>query len=175
MKVKQLQFSPVLLLMLSFFPWETSAQQGEEDLQYLNNQEPLTQIETQVGLSVLVPAEQSPANTGIFITQIGANNQGYVQTFSQQSDLSLEQSGNDNFMGLNLRAQNIIYNAFQRGNGNILLEFNSGFAGKELIQRDIGQLGNNQNLIIHGSNSLSDRLQVRMSEGGQSLIIRNSN
>jgi hypothetical protein len=165
----------LLLLALSFFPAFLCAQQEEEDLQYLNNQEALSQVQTQVGLSVLIPTEQVPANTGVFITQIGANNQSVIQTASDQSDLNLQQFGNNNSMGLNLRARNIIYSALQQGNGNRLLEFNSDFFGKELIQRDIQQVGNDQNLIIHGSNSLSDRLQVRMSNSGQSLIIRNSN
>ena len=175
MKVKQLTFFHTFLLLLSFFPMVLCAQQEEEDLQYLNSQEALNQLDAQVGLSVLIPTEQTPANTGIFIQQIGSNNRSAIQTFSEQSDVNLQQFGNNNIMGLNLSARSIIYNALQQGNGNRLLEFNADVIGKELIQRDIQQLGNDQNLIIHGNNSLSDRLQVRMSNSGQSLIIRNSN
>jgi hypothetical protein len=164
-----------LLLVLSFFPLTTRAQQEVEDLQYLNSQEALLQVESQVGLSVLVPSVKTPEDTGVFINQIGDNNSALVQTISEKSDMNLLQTGNGNALGLDLNARNVIYNALQQGNRNTLLEFNSSFYGKELIQRDIQQNGNDQNLIIHGNNSLSDRLKIRMSNSGQSLIIRNTN
>jgi hypothetical protein len=176
MKVKHLTTSRLLhLLVLSFLPLILSAQQEEEDLRYLNSQEALLQVASQVGPSVLVPSAQTPENTGVFINQIGDFNRTIVQSSSERSDINLIQTGNENTMRLDLSARNIIYNALQQGNGNKLLEFNSVISGKELIQRDIQQVGNDQNLIIHGNNGLSDRLQVRMSNSGQSLIIRNSN
>ena len=95
MKVTNVLISQLLLVMLSFFPVSLCAQQEEKDLEYLNNQEPLTQVQTQVGLSILVPTEQSPSNTGVFITQIGANNQSFIQTTSEQSDMNLQQVGNN--------------------------------------------------------------------------------
>lgn len=175
MKVKRLISSRLLqLIVLSFFPFALCAQQGEEDLYYLNSQEALLEVETQVGPSVLVPSAQTPENTGVFINQIGDFNNSFVQTNSENSDINLMQMGNTNRIALDLNARNVIYNALQQGNGNTLLEFNSNFSGKELIQREVQQVGNDQNLIIHGNNRLSDRLQVRMSNSGQSLIIRNN-
>jgi hypothetical protein len=176
MKVKLLTSTRLLQsIVLSFFPFILCAQQEEEDLKYLNGQEALLQVESQVGLSILVPSAQTPENTGVFINQIGNYNSTVVRSVSESSDINLIQTGTGNAMGLDLIARNISYNAIQQGDRNILLEFNSNFTGKDLLQRDIQQVGNDQNLIIHGNNGLSDRLQVRMSNSGQSLIIRNIN
>ena len=167
--------SQLFVWILAFVPVMVVSQQKVGDLNILNAQEELALQEIQAGISVLTPPEQTPENTGVFINQIGDNNVTMVQTISQKSDINLLQTGNGNTLGLDLYARNIIYNSLQQGNGNTLLEFNSSFYGKELIQRDIRQIGNDQNLIIHGSNGLSDRLHVRMSNSGQSLIIRNTN
>jgi len=113
-------------------------------------------------------------NNNILITQVGVNNVSTVQTTATNSSIILGQTGNDNIMQLDLNATNIDYRALQTGNDNMLLEFSNGGA-TQLLQRSIEQTGNGQNLIIHGTNSLVDRMTIKMATGGQSVIIRNTN
>jgi hypothetical protein len=164
---------PTVLVCL--LPICVLAQQTEEVLIDLKSEEALNQVQSLLGISLSVPLENTPVNSGVFITQIGESNSNFVRTSAEVSEVELVQIGNGNTMTLDLRARNVLYTAVQSGNQNRLIEFNAGFSGKELIQRDILQSGDYQNLIIHGSNQISDRLRIRMENSGQSLIIRNSN
>ncbi|ALM07672.1 hypothetical protein SB49_07520 [Sediminicola sp. YIK13] len=110
----------------------------------------------------------------VFITQAGVNNETSVTTDATNSLVVLRQNGVDNAMQLNLRATTIDYEATQSGNNNLLLDFSNGTT-TQLLQRKIIQTGNGQNLVIHGNNALSDRMEIRMNNGGQSIIIRNTN
>lgn len=113
-------------------------------------------------------------NRGVYINQIGNNNTSTVQTESQISDVELVQLGNSNTIDLNIKATAVDYTVLQQGNNNLLLEYNL-FNNKQLIERSVEQNGNNQNLVIHGTNSIVDKMKIKMSEGSQSLIIRNTN
>lgn len=110
----------------------------------------------------------------VFITQAGVNNETSVTTDATNSLVVLRQNGIDNTMQLNLRATTIDYEATQSGNNNLLLDFSNG-AATQLLERKIIQTGNGQNLVIHGNNALSDRMEIRMNNGAQSVIIRNTN
>ncbi len=110
----------------------------------------------------------------VFITQAGVNNESSVTTDATNSLVVLRQNGVDNTVQLNLRATTIDYEATQSGNNNLLLDFSNG-TNTQLLQRKIIQTGNGQNLVIHGNNALSDRMEIRMNNGGQSVIIRNTN
>ena len=113
-------------------------------------------------------------NTGVFINQIGDNNSSNVATQSAISTVKLNQFGNSNQINLQLKAEVIDYSVIQNGNNNLLLEYNM-FNDKQLIQRTVQQNGNNQNLVIHGRNSIVDKMEINMGSGSQSLIIRNTN
>ena len=166
---------PFLTLGCILCPGSLSSQQNDEDLRFLNREVGINQIQSQEGLSVLLSSRATSVDAGVLITQIGTFNQNSVQTQAENSEINLSQFGNLNMMALELRARNIVYSANQTGNNNRLIEFNSGFLAKELIQREILQFGNDQDIIIHGNNSISDKLRIRMEKSGQSLIIRNSN
>ncbi|PKA99212.1 hypothetical protein B0O79_2914 [Flavobacteriaceae bacterium MAR_2009_75] len=114
------------------------------------------------------------SNKGVYINQVGNNNTSIVNSQSQITDLELSQYGNSNKIDLNLKADIIDYSVLQEGDNNLLLEYNF-HNNKQLIERSVEQNGNNQNLVIHGSNSIVDKMKIKMSEGSQSLIIRNTN
>jgi hypothetical protein len=118
--------------------------------------------------------EINVSNSGVFINQIGDNNTSNVATQSSVSAIQLNQFGNSNQIELQLKAEVIDYNVTQNGNSNLLLEYNM-FNDKQLLQRTVQQNGNNQNLVIHGRNSIVDKMKITMDKGSQSLIIRNTN
>ena len=113
-------------------------------------------------------------NNRVFITQAGVNNITSVSTEASNSLVVLRQNGVDNTMQLNLRGTTIDYQAIQSGNNNLLLDLSNG-AETQLLQRKIIQTGRGHNLVIHGNNALSDTMEIRMNNGGQSVIIRNTN
>lgn len=123
---------------------------------------------------VVSNANINVVNKGVYIVQVGNNNNTNVSAQSQVSDIELKQYGHSNIIDLNLKAEFIDYTALQQGNNNLLLEYNL-FDNKQLIERNIQQKGNNQNLVIHGRNSIADKMKITMNEGSQSLIIRNTN
>lgn len=113
------------------------------------------------------------ANNGVFINQVGNDNTALVAIRSQVSDVNLLQAGDLNKMRLNLQADFVDYQALQLGTNNLLLEYPS-LGNKTLLQRVVEQYGDNQSLIIHGQNSIIDKMRIRMEAGSQSLIIRNT-
>lgn len=129
---------------------------------------------SQQSIEALQSDHLNVVNNGVYINQIGNNNTSTVQTQSQITDIELSQLGNSNTIDLNLKATAIDYTVLQQGNDNLLLEYNL-FDNKQLIERSVEQNGNNQNLVIHGNNSIVDKMKIKMSEGSQSLIIRNTN
>lgn len=110
---------------------------------------------------------------GAFINQQGNGNTLELQTASNSNGVLIDQIGDENTVLLNLRANRIDYSVLQNGDNNMLLEYSTQ-ANKQLLQRRIEQSGNGQNLIIHGQNSIIDRMQIIMN-GSQSVIIRNTN
>ncbi len=113
------------------------------------------------------------ATPGAFIKQVGDGNRVDLRTFGSNNGIVLDQRGNANRIDLTLSADRIDYAVLQNGNNNYLLEFNT-VANKELLQRDIEQIGDGQNLVIHGQNGLIDKMKIQMT-GSQSVIIRNTN
>lgn len=110
---------------------------------------------------------------GARINQIGNNNKLDLTTISNSSGITIDQIGDDNRTLLFLRGEQIDYSVLQQGNNNLLLEYNNN-PDKQLLQREVNQIGNRQNLIIHGQNDIVDRMKITM-RGSQSVIIRNTN
>ncbi len=135
---------------------------------------------TLANLSQAVPTSPIMGNMDLSVSQMGAliNQEGNantveLQTSADTNGVFIDQIGDENTILLNLRANRIDYSVRQNGNNNMLLEYNVQ-ANKQLLQRRIEQSGNGQNLIIHGQNSIMDRMQIIM-KGSQSVIIRNTN
>ena len=111
------------------------------------------------------------ANNSIFIAQIGDNNDVVSITSAAESDINIIQNGNDNLTFLDVNSAKITETVIQNGNNNTVFDF-SPFQ-TELKNTTINQTGNNQNLTMFGSNSLSDKIKISMQGQEQSIIIRN--
>ena len=111
--------------------------------------------------------------TSIYIEQVGSGNQVSLFSKSESSDINLTQNGNDNSVRTEITALNIIADITQKGDNHFLTEFTN--APSLNLERTINQNGNSQNLTIHGSNSLSEKMSVAMEGNTNTIIIRNFN
>ena len=149
---------------------DTNSPNSIQDLNLPNNQLNIIYAE-------FITREEQIRNTNanmVLISQVGENNVGAVSTAGSNSLVTLNQNGNDNAMQLDLRANTIDYQAIQNGDNNLLLELSNG-VDTHLLQRSVEQTGNGHNLVIHGNNTLSNRMVIQMNNDGQSVIIRNTN
>lgn len=110
-------------------------------------------------------------NNSVYVSQIGDNNDLISITKSLESDVVIIQNGNENNTVIDLNSTNLTQRVVQNGNNNAVLDF--GLYNVDVRSATINQTGNNQNLIMSGSNSLSERIQVNMQGQNQSIIIRN--
>ena len=111
------------------------------------------------------------SNNAIFIAQIGDNNDAVSVTGSTQSNINIIQNGNDNLTVLDINSTKIVETVIQNGDNNSVFDY-SPFK-TDLKNTTINQTGNNQNLTMFGSNSLSEKIKVSMQGQDQSIIIRN--
>lgn len=110
-------------------------------------------------------------SNSVFISQIGDSNNILSVTESVDSKVTLIQNGNDNLTVLDLDANTLQQTVIQKGDNNSFLDY-SPFK-TDVRNATINQTGNNQNLTIFGSNSLSEKIKVAMKGQDQSVIIRN--
>ena len=110
-------------------------------------------------------------NNTIYIQQIGNHNHVYSNTRSAGSNIKLYQKGNRNKMVLNIDALHIDETVLQRGNNNKFVDLSK--RGTILHNATVMQYGENQNLISMGSNSISEKMIIRMRGRNQTVIIRN--
>ncbi|PKG51527.1 hypothetical protein [Olleya sp. 1-3] len=107
----------------------------------------------------------------VFIAQIGDNNDLVSITESFESDISIIQNGNQNVTVLDLNSTKLTETVIQKGDNNTFLDY-SPFKS-DVRNATINQTGNNQNLTMFGSNSLSEKIKISMQGQDQSIIIRN--
>lgn len=120
-------------------------------------------------ISTIVNVDPSQENN-VFITQIGDDNEVHSETFSNGRNIYYVQIGDYNIVDLNVRSENINESIFQRGNNNVVFDIN-GFKN-EIHSIDVRQNGDNQNLTLFGSNSISEKLKVFMEGQNQTIVIR---
>lgn len=107
----------------------------------------------------------------VHIRQVGLQNIVDANMINVFSDVDFVQLGSYNEVFLQRSAVSIEEFILQQGNNNILYDI-----GKDLERRHRGlfvQYGSNQRLIYIGSNSISERMRVRMKGKDQTVIIRN--
>ncbi|NND61788.1 MAG: hypothetical protein HKN48_01200 [Flavobacteriaceae bacterium] len=110
-------------------------------------------------------------NNSIYIQQIGNKNSVFAQTRSIASNMTVLQTGNRNEVALDVDAAFIDESVIQLGSNNSFIDLN----GKRSLLHRTGviQRGRNQNLIMLGSNSISDKLKINMTGQKQTVIVRN--
>lgn len=116
------------------------------------------------------PRNVSLANN-IYIVQIGNYNTVTSNTRSRNSNINLYQRGNNNNVFLSVAARTIDESVIQRGYNHSFIDLSSNKVN--FHQAKAVQLGRNQKLLWVGSNSISEKLIVRMKGNNQKVIIRN--
>ena len=102
-------------------------------------------------------------------------NQGVVSKTNlptTNNNVIIAQIGDDNSLISTTKSLNSTVTIVQNGNKNeAVLDYS--LDKTNLRNTTINQTGNNQNLTISGSNSLSEKMKVSMQGQNQSIIIRN--
>ncbi|QXP59767.1 hypothetical protein [Olleya sp. HaHaR_3_96] len=113
----------------------------------------------------------STTNKSIFIAQIGDDNDLISNSKSLESTIVIVQNGDENLAVLDLNSKKINETVIQHGDNNAFLDY-SPFKS-DVRNATINQTGDNQNLTMFGTNTLSEKIKISMQGQGQSIIIRN--
>jgi hypothetical protein len=108
----------------------------------------------------------------VFIRQIGNNNDIVSNSQAINKNINLYQYGDENKIDLKIKAKKIDEIVIQRGFSNSFLDLN--LNGNFSHKTTAIQIGKNQNLLLAGNNSISQKMIVNMKGKGQTILIRNS-
>ncbi len=177
--MKQINFERWLAaILLLFFMILAKAQGLVQQSSSLGNQDTSELFANDSSLKGQIGglAAQKIATTVNYLTikQIGDYNSNDIDLHTESSSINLAQIGHDNRAIVNLNAANISYNLLQKGYKNRVLEFGSKSPDLQL-QRLVIQSGNAHNVIIHGSNAITEKVKINMQGNGKSVVIRNFN
>jgi len=131
-----------------------------------------------IGLEYLMTNDAIEENTlpnlesnSVYIGQIGSGNLVNAFFESKRSEVEITQQGNGNNILLAIDTNTYDGDITQKGNNNFFSEYTSSPNYK--LEHNVGQIGNNNNLVIHGSNSLSEKIDVKILGDSKTIIIRN--
>ena len=126
----------------------------------------------------ILPSQMIPIDSrnmslanNVYIVQIGNYNEVTSNTRSRNSNINLYQRGNNNNVLLNVTARTIGESVIQRGYNHSFINLSSNKVNFNRARAI--QIGRNQKLLWVGSNSISEKLMVRMKGNNQRVIIRN--
>lgn len=117
------------------------------------------------------PKAQVPLDNGVHVVQIGLGNSSQITTRTAHSAIDLVQNGTANTANIAVEADSYKAGIVQNGNRNALYEFKT--APGQQLETQVNQTGNNNNLIMHGENGLSNKIKINMT-GNQTVIVRNN-
>ncbi|MFD0699619.1 hypothetical protein [Myroides pelagicus] len=108
----------------------------------------------------------------VAVSQIGQDNvlqpvigsNGYVLSYTQQ--------GNNNLIDIVAKGEQIKHNIAQYGDQNLLESYNLS-SGQQSLQ--VIQMGNRQEVLIFGENSMSKDMKISIQGNDKQLLIRNFN
>ena len=156
------------LLILLFFSNIIFAQ-NSDDLLAKSNKEFLNKKNLN---SVITNNNNFSSYNSVFIRQIGNNNDIVSNSQAITKNINLYQYGDENKIDLKIKAKKIDETVIQRGFSNSFLDLN--LNGNFSHKTTAIQIGKNQNLILAGNNSISQKMTVNMKGKGQTILIRNS-
>ena len=111
-------------------------------------------------------------SSNIYIEQIGDYNIINSRTSSsQESSVKYQQIGNYNTIDINIATFQFDEQIVQYGNNNLVMDYI--FNPATSVQFHVEQLGNNLTLERFGSNSLSDKMEIKMEGANRTIILRN--
>lgn len=158
------------LILISFY-------QGHSQIE--NTDRPSSNLITDMGIETLQSVSEVRINhlvtdeNSIYIQQIGTNNSASATIYSKSKDVNLVQTGYTNQAKINLAGETVNHHVIQNGNNNLFLEY--GNSPNLNIDRTIIQEGNNQGIVIFGSNALTDKLILNQQGSSKTISIRNFN
>ena len=155
------------LLILLFFSNIIFAQ-NSDDLLAKSNKEFLNKK----NLNSALTNNNFSSYNSVFIRQIGNNNDIVSNSQAINKNINLYQYGDENKIDLKIKAKKIDETVIQRGFSNSFLDLN--LNGNFSHTNTAIQIGKNQNLILAGNNSISQKMTVNMKGKGQTILIRNS-
>lgn len=163
----------MLLLVLLISVVYSYAQEDETDdlaLTFNGKQNSLNLLSSMTNnpLQETVPFNSS---NSVFIQQIGQGNEIASAIKSNNSNVVLNQFGNENYIYLDKNAAQINQLVMQNGNNNSVVDFN--LFSNNTINSNFSQLGNNLNIISIGANSISKELTINQTGNSGSVIILN--
>jgi len=110
-------------------------------------------------------------SNSVYLAQIGDNNNLRSTTKTLESNIVVVQNGNQNNTVLKLNSDNLMVTVLQNGNNNTFLDYS--LLKTDIRNIEVNQTGDNQKLIMYGTNSLSEKIKVSMKGNSQNIIIRN--
>lgn len=124
-------------------------------------------------LKAVIGVENNDPASNVYISQIGDENQVFVFADSENNLSNINQNGDYNNVGLYLQAESIKYEISQIGDNHMYLHFDK--SNPQLIEVNALQKGDGTDIVIHGKNSISERMKIKIQGNDRSLIIRNFN
>lgn len=106
----------------------------------------------------------------VYIQQVGVGNYAHAQVKSEQAFVDYRQEGNYNYISFDMQTPSVENVVHQRGNSNRAFGFMTGDVQSNL---HLSQTGNNQHFEQFGSNSIGDKMQLKMSGNTNAVIVRN--
>src|SRR5690625_2029531 len=106
----------------------------------------------------------------VYIRQVGEGNYAQAQVKSQQAHVDYRQQGNNNYINFDVQAPHVEHVVHQTGNSNRAFGF---MTAEDQSNLQLLQSGNNQHFEQFGSNSIGDKMQVKMSGNTHAVIVRN--
>lgn len=113
---------------------------------------------------------KNTSESQVYIQQVGVGNYANAQVKSEQALVDYRQQGNYNYISFDLRAPQVENVVHQTGNSNRAFGFMTGDAQSNL---HLSQTGNNQHFEQFGTNSIGDKMQLKMSGNTNAVIVRN--
>lgn len=175
LKFEKMELTKKILLMILLVAGPSLIfAQSEEDVvpenlnSFSDESSALNFLSSQSGI---VQDKNSAKGNSIYINQIGEENSIQTNITSNTTDVIFVQEGNWNTILLDVSGEIIKNKIIQTGDSNNLLNISNKFSGSQNF--NVIQNGNNQDVTIYGSNSMSESLKINMTGDFKSVIVRN--
>lgn len=109
----------------------------------------------------------------VLIQQVGEGNNIDATIRSQSSNVSYNQNGDFNYIGIKVNVEDYTSTINQQGNNNNI--FDQIYNTNAAASIELNQTGNNLHFERFGSNDIGDNLQFNMMGESRTIVVRNFN
>lgn len=124
-------------------------------------------------LLVTINSVAQEAKSYVYVNQIGDYNSLFSNTNTMQDQSVYNQFGDYNFVDVSVRSNVVNQNVDQMGNGNSFENYSYNSFNRH--EAEVVQKGNNIDVQVFGSNSISEGMKIRVTGNDKSVIVRNYN